>query len=97
MCPGPLSLCRVHTVFFAVVTAVVPLLMPPFSRSSVLFSFVFPLFILAQFMEYDARCDELEATEDYHLSGPKDKRLIPREVSRQECGQFWRLVGETEI
>jgi hypothetical protein len=73
MCPGPLSLCRVLAVFFAVVmrgriTAVVPPFVPPFSRSSVLFSFMFPLFILAQFMEYDARCDELEATEDYHLS-----------------------------
>jgi hypothetical protein len=71
MCPGPLSLCRVLTVFFAAVirgrtTAVVPPLVPPFSRSSVLFSFMFPLFILAQFMEYDARCDELEATKDYH-------------------------------
>jgi hypothetical protein len=73
MCSGPLSLCRVRTVFFAGVirgriTAVVPPLVPPFSRSSLLFSFMFPLFILAQFMEYDARCDELEATKDYHLN-----------------------------
>lgn len=44
----------------------VPPLVPSFSRSSVLFSFMFPPFILAQFMEYDARCDELEATKDYH-------------------------------
>jgi hypothetical protein len=48
------------------IPAMVPPLVPSFSRSSVLFSFMFPLFILAQFMEYDARCDELEATEDYH-------------------------------
>jgi hypothetical protein len=73
MCPGPWSLCRIQTVFFAGVirgriTAVVPPLVPSFSRSSLLFSFMFPLFILAQFMEYDARCDELETTEDYHLS-----------------------------
>jgi hypothetical protein len=73
MCPRPWSLCRVRPVFFAGVikrriSAVVPPLVPSFSRSLFLLSFMFPLFILAQFMEYDARCDELEATEDYHLN-----------------------------
>jgi hypothetical protein len=52
MCPRPWSLCRAQPVFFAGVmrgriSVVVPPLVPSFSRSSFLFSFTFPLFILA--------------------------------------------------
>jgi hypothetical protein len=105
MCPGPWSLCRARPVFFAVVisgriSAVVPPFVPPFSTSSVLFSFTFPLFVLAQFVEYDARCNELEATEYYHLSQPKNNRLIRERNSRQkvrtilETGRVrWRLTS----
>ena len=90
MCLGPRSLRRVRPVFFVGVTrgrisAVVPPLVPPFSRSSFLFSFMFPLFILAQFMEYDARCDELEATEDYHLNNLRTK---DRKIGNRSADDF---------